>query len=91
MSGICFVGYKNYWYCVGFVLVLIGLVFIVGGYFFIRGVMILFFIKSNYFGFLSEKVVSKINEIMLCLGIFGFLVFGFVFIIFSCYFYDFFN
>lgn len=53
--------------------------------------MILFFIKSNYLGLLSEKVVSKINEIMLCLGIFGFLVFGFVFIIFSCYFYDFFN
>lgn len=37
MSGICFVGYKNYRYRAGFVLAPIGLVLIVGGYFLIRG------------------------------------------------------
>lgn len=37
VSGICFVGYKNYHYRAGFVLAPIGLVLIVGGYFLIRG------------------------------------------------------
>lgn len=37
VSGICFVGYKNYRYRAGFVLAPIGLVLIVGGYFLIRG------------------------------------------------------
>nr|4JKV_A Chain A, Soluble cytochrome b562, Smoothened homolog [Homo sapiens]4JKV_B Chain B, Soluble cytochrome b562, Smoothened homolog [Homo sapiens]4N4W_A Chain A, Cytochrome b(562),Smoothened homolog [synthetic construct] len=91
VSGICFVGYKNYRYRAGFVLAPIGLVLIVGGYFLIRGVMTLFSIKSNHPGLLSEKAASKINETMLRLGIFGFLAFGFVLITFSCHFYDFFN
>ncbi|XP_051031778.1 smoothened homolog [Phodopus roborovskii] len=91
VSGICFVGYKNYWYRAGFVLAPIGLVLIVGGYFLIRGVMTLFSIKSNHPGLLSEKAASKINETMLRLGIFGFLAFGFVLITFSCHFYEFFN
>ncbi|KAK7895353.1 hypothetical protein WMY93_020678 [Mugilogobius chulae] len=91
VSGICFVGYKNYMYRAGFVLAPIGLVLVVGGYFLIRGVMTLFSIKSNHPGLLSEKAASKINETMLRLGIFGFLAFGFVFITFGCHFYDFFN
>ncbi|XP_070610602.1 protein smoothened [Erythrolamprus reginae] len=91
VSGICFVGYKNYHYRAGFVLAPIGLVLIIGGYFLIRGVMTLFSIKSNHPGLLSEKAASKINETMLRLGIFGFLAFGFVFITFGCHFYDFFN
>ncbi|NXV02758.1 SMO protein, partial [Cettia cetti] len=91
VSGICFVGYKNYRYRAGFVLAPIGLVLIVGGYFLIRGVMTLFSIKSKHPGLLSEKAASKINETMLRLGIFGFLAFGFVFITFGCHFYDFFN
>ncbi|XP_061494000.1 protein smoothened [Rhineura floridana] len=91
VSGICFVGYKNYRYRAGFVLAPIGLVLMVGGYFLIRGVMTLFSIKSNHPGLLSEKAASKINETMLRLGIFGFLAFGFVFITFGCHFYDFFN
>ncbi|XP_073435305.1 protein smoothened [Dendrobates tinctorius] len=91
VSGICFVGYKNYRYRAGFVLAPIGIVLIVGGYFLIRGVMTLFSIKSNHPGLLSEKAASKINETMLRLGIFGFLAFGFVLITFSCHFYDFFN
>ncbi|XP_077639271.1 protein smoothened [Lonchura striata] len=91
VSGICFVGYKNYRYRAGFVLAPIGLVLILGGYFLIRGVMTLFSIKSNHPGLLSEKAASKINETMLRLGIFGFLAFGFVFITFGCHFYDFFN
>uniref|UniRef100_A0A3P9I1V0 Protein smoothened n=1 Tax=Oryzias latipes TaxID=8090 RepID=A0A3P9I1V0_ORYLA len=91
VSGICFVGYKNYKYRAGFVLAPIGMVLLVGGYFLIRGVMTLFSIKSNHPGLLSEKAASKINETMLRLGIFGFLAFGFVFITFGCHFYDFFN
>nr|XP_060632351.1 protein smoothened [Anolis sagrei ordinatus] len=91
VSGICFVGYKNYRYRAGFVLAPIGLVLLVGGYFLIRGVMTLFSIKNNHPGLLSEKAASKINETMLRLGIFGFLAFGFVFITFGCHFYDFFN
>ncbi|XP_048012175.1 smoothened homolog [Megalobrama amblycephala] len=91
VSGICFVGYKNYRYRAGFVLAPIGVVLVVGGYFLIRGVMTLFSIKSNHPGLLSEKAASKINETMLRLGIFGFLAFGFVFITFGCHFYDFFN
>ncbi|XP_073508628.1 protein smoothened [Phyllobates terribilis] len=91
VSGICFVGYKNYRYRAGFVLAPIGVVLIVGGYFLIRGVMTLFSIKSKHPGLLSEKAASKINETMLRLGIFGFLAFGFVLITFSCHFYDFFN
>uniref|UniRef100_UPI00398F703B protein smoothened n=1 Tax=Pristiophorus japonicus TaxID=55135 RepID=UPI00398F703B len=91
VSGICFVGYKNYHFRAGFVLAPIGLVLLVGGYFLIRGVMTLFSIKSNHPGLLSEKAASKINETMLRLGIFGFLAFGFVFITFGCHFYDFFN
>ncbi|XP_034019485.1 smoothened homolog isoform X2 [Thalassophryne amazonica] len=91
VSGICFVGYKNYRYRAGFVLAPIGVVLAVGGYFLIRGVMTLFSIKSNHPGLLSEKAASKINETMLRLGIFGFLAFGFVFITFGCHFYDFFN
>ncbi|RVE56718.1 hypothetical protein OJAV_G00224250 [Oryzias javanicus] len=91
VSGICFVGYKNYRYRAGFVLAPIGVVLLVGGYFLIRGVMTLFSIKSNHPGLLSEKAASKINETMLRLGIFGFLAFGFVFITFGCHFYDFFN
>ncbi|XP_009994652.1 PREDICTED: LOW QUALITY PROTEIN: smoothened homolog [Chaetura pelagica] len=91
VSGICFVGYKNYRYRAGFVLAPIGLVLIVGGYFLIRGGCQLFSIKSNHPGLLSEKAASKINETMLRLGIFGFLAFGFVFITFGCHFYDFFN
>ncbi|XP_063304391.1 protein smoothened [Pelobates fuscus] len=91
VSGICFVGYKNYRYRAGFVLAPIGLVLIIGGYFLIRGVMTLFSIKSNHPGLLSEKAASKINETMLRLGIFGFLAFGFVLITFTCHFYDFFN
>ncbi|CAM5083877.1 unnamed protein product [Natator depressus] len=91
VSGICFVGYKNYRFRAGFVLAPIGLVLIVGGYFLIRGVMTLFSIKSNHPGLLSEKAASKINETMLRLGIFGFLAFGFVLITFACHFYDFFN
>uniref|UniRef100_A0A3Q3JMI7 Protein smoothened n=1 Tax=Monopterus albus TaxID=43700 RepID=A0A3Q3JMI7_MONAL len=89
VSGICFVGYKNYRYRAGFVLAPIGVVLVVGGYFLIR-VMTLFSIKSNHPGLLSEKAASKINETMLRL-IFGFLAFGFVFITFGCHFYDFFN
>ncbi|KAG8440101.1 hypothetical protein GDO86_006042 [Hymenochirus boettgeri] len=91
VSGICFVGYKNYHYRAGFVLAPIGIVLVVGGYFLIRGVMTLFSIKSNHPGLLSEKAASKINETMLRLGIFGFLAFGFVLITFGCHFYDFFN
>ncbi|XP_076015139.1 protein smoothened [Genypterus blacodes] len=91
VSGICFVGYKNYRYRAGFVLAPIGVVLVLGGYFLIRGVMTLFSIKSNHPGLLSEKAASKINETMLRLGIFGFLAFGFVFITFGCHFYDFFN
>ncbi|KAM9705277.1 protein smoothened [Menidia menidia] len=91
VSGICFVGYKNYKYRAGFVLAPIGVVLVVGGYFLIRGVMTLFSIKSNHPGLLSEKAASKINETMLRLGIFGFLAFGFVLITFGCHFYDFFN
>ncbi|XP_017349767.1 smoothened homolog [Ictalurus punctatus] len=91
VSGICFVGYKNYRYRAGFVLAPIGVVLTVGGYFLVRGVMTLFSIKSNHPGLLSEKAASKINETMLRLGIFGFLAFGFVFITFGCHFYDFFN
>lgn len=91
VSGICFVGYKNYRYRAGFVLAPIGIVLIVGGYFLIRGVMTLFSIKSNHPGLLSEKAASKINETMLRLGIFGFLAFGFVLLTFTCHFYDFFN
>nr|XP_006633522.1 PREDICTED: smoothened homolog [Lepisosteus oculatus] len=91
VSGICFVGYKNYRYRAGFVLAPIGLVLLIGGYFLIRGVMTLFSIKSNHPGLLSEKAASKINETMVRLGIFGFLAFGFVFITFGCHFYDFFN
>ncbi|KAI7791837.1 protein smoothened [Triplophysa rosa] len=91
VSGICFVGYKNYRYRAGFVLAPIGVVLVVGGYFLIRGVMTLFSIKSNHPGLLSEKAASKINETMLRLGIFGFLAFGFVLITFGCHFYDFFN
>ena len=37
VSGIGFVGYKNYRYRAGFVLAPIGLVLVVGGYFLIRG------------------------------------------------------
>lgn len=37
VSGICFVGYKNYRYRAGFVLAPIGVVLLVGGYFLIRG------------------------------------------------------
>uniref|UniRef100_A0A3Q3JLR1 Smoothened, frizzled class receptor n=1 Tax=Monopterus albus TaxID=43700 RepID=A0A3Q3JLR1_MONAL len=70
VSGICFVGYKNYRYRAGFVLAPIGVVLVVGGYFLIRGVMTLFSIKSNHPGLLSEKAASKINETMLRLGIF---------------------
>ncbi|XP_066525478.1 protein smoothened [Hoplias malabaricus] len=91
VSGICFVGYKNYRYRAGFVLAPIGVVLVIGGYFLIRGVMTLFSIKSKHPGLLSEKAASKINETMLRLGIFGFLAFGFVFITFGCHFYDFFN
>uniref|UniRef100_A0A1A8IIL5 Protein smoothened n=1 Tax=Nothobranchius kuhntae TaxID=321403 RepID=A0A1A8IIL5_NOTKU len=91
VSGICFVGYKNYRYRAGFVLAPIGVVLVVGGYFLIQGVTTLFSIKSNHPGLLSEKAASKINETMLRLGIFGFLAFGFVFITFGCHFYDFFN
>ncbi|XP_034434065.1 smoothened homolog [Hippoglossus hippoglossus] len=91
VSGICFVGYKNYRYRAGFVLAPIGVVLVVGGYFLIRGVMTLFSIKSKHPGLLSEKAASKINETMLRLGIFGFLAFGFVLITFGCHFYDFFN
>ncbi|XP_030072706.1 protein smoothened [Microcaecilia unicolor] len=91
VSGICFVGYKNYHYRAGFVLAPIGLVLLIGGYFLVRGVMTLFSIKSNHPGLLSEKAASKINETMLRLGIFGFLAFGFVLITFGCHFYDFFN
>ncbi|XP_075886338.1 protein smoothened [Nelusetta ayraudi] len=91
VSGICFVGYKNYLYRAGFVLAPIGVVLVVGGYFLIRGVMTLFSIKSNHPGLLSEKAASKINETMLRLGIFGFLAFGFVSITFACHFYDFFS
>ncbi|XP_028667262.2 smoothened homolog [Erpetoichthys calabaricus] len=91
VSGICFVGYKNYRYRAGFVLAPIGLVLMVGGYFLIRGVMTLFSIKSNHPGLLSEKAASKITETMVRLGVFGFLAFGFVFITFGCHFYDFFN
>lgn len=40
VSGICFVGYKNYRYRAGFVLAPIGIVLIVGGYFLIRGEII---------------------------------------------------
>ncbi len=37
VSGICFVGYKNYRFRAGFVLAPIGVVLVVGGYFLIRG------------------------------------------------------
>lgn len=42
VSGICFVGYKNYRYRAGFVLAPIGVVLVVGGYFLIRGVRKIF-------------------------------------------------
>lgn len=73
VSGICFVGYKNYRYRAGFVLAPIGVVLVVGGYFLIRGVMTLFSIKSNHPGLLSEKAASKINETMLRLGMLCFI------------------
>lgn len=39
VSGICFVGYKNYRYRAGFVLAPIGVVLAIGGYFLVRGKM----------------------------------------------------
>ncbi|KFO77954.1 hypothetical protein N303_07344, partial [Cuculus canorus] len=54
VSGICFVGYKNYRYRAGFVLAPIGLVLIVGGYFLIRGSKINeTMLRLGIFGFLA--------------------------------------
>lgn len=48
VSGICFVGYKNYKYRAGFVLAPIGVVLAVGGYFLIRGVRNIFSFCLTY-------------------------------------------
>lgn len=52
VSGICFVGYKNYRYRAGFVLAPIGVVLVVGGYFLIRG---------EHVNFNHDEVLSKMS------------------------------
>ena len=52
VSGICFVGYKNYHYRAGFVLAPIGVVLVIGGYFLIRGerrlvILVLYWFASS--------------------------------------------
>ncbi|XP_026581913.1 smoothened homolog, partial [Pseudonaja textilis] len=51
VSGICFVGYKNYHYRAGFVLAPIGLVLIIGGSFLIRGEFVSPLWSSSPFAF----------------------------------------
>ncbi|XP_009460863.1 PREDICTED: smoothened homolog [Nipponia nippon] len=95
VSGICFVGYKNYRYRAGFVLAPIGLVLIVGGYFLIRGRCQLAPVRGQeHRGCPLTLTISSLHcrgDDALNLSIFGFLAFGFVFITFGCHFYDFFN
>ena len=54
VSGICFVGYKNYMYRAGFVLAPIGLVLVVGGYFLIRGELLGNVTMCDCFNFLFK-------------------------------------
>nr|NP_001071819.1 smoothened protein [Ciona intestinalis]BAE06698.1 smoothened [Ciona intestinalis] len=88
MSGICFIGYKNHMYRVGFLLVPVGLVLFIAGFFLLRGLAALFSLKNQQSGLLSDSAVSKITWTMARIGIFTFIAFVFVFITFAVHVYE---
>ncbi|CAK8689281.1 unnamed protein product [Clavelina lepadiformis] len=88
MSGICFIGYKNYVYRLGFLLIPVGIVLLVGGFFLARGLFALFSIRKGHPGLLSDSAISKINWTMIRIGVFTVLAFVFVFITFAAHVYD---
>nr|CAB3266401.1 smoothened protein [Phallusia mammillata] len=91
MSGICFVGYKHHWYRLGLLLLPVGVVLIIGGFFLCRGLVILFSIRTGHSGLLNDKSLSKITWTMIRIGVFTVLAFIFVFVTFAVHVYDFTN
>ncbi|XP_033640595.1 smoothened homolog [Asterias rubens] len=91
VSGICFVGYQNHYYRAGFVLVPIGIMLTVAGFFLMSGLKTLCTIDRDNPGLLSDKAAHRIKGTIIRIGVFASLAFLFVFITFACHLYDFTN
>ncbi|XP_038052164.1 smoothened homolog [Patiria miniata] len=91
VSGICFVGYQNHYYRAGFVLLPIGIMLVVGGFFLMNGLKTLCTIDRDNPGLLSDKAAHRIKGTIIRIGVFAFLAFLFVFITFASHLYEFTN
>lgn len=88
VSGICFVGHMNWFIRVGFVLIPISISVITGGFFLIRGLIVLVKLKIGSENIISEKASLKIQETIIRLGVFTGVAFLFVFTTFACHLYE---
>nr|XP_039263187.1 smoothened homolog [Styela clava] len=88
MSGICFIGYNNHWYRMGFLLIPIGLMLFAGGFYLFGGLGCLLSLKTGHDGLLSESAISKITWTMIRIGLFALVAFIFVFVTFASHVYE---
>lgn len=82
--GICFVGYVNHSFRAGFLLVPLGGVLLVGGFFIVRGMIKLNGLKNFTNEIKSSSASKKIHDIILRMGISAFIVFIFILIAIWC-------
>ncbi|XP_033726816.1 smoothened homolog [Pecten maximus] len=89
VSGICFVGYREYGYRLGFVVLPLTLCLCAGIVNLIRGLRTLVKLRKDTPDFISDKATSKIKETIIRLGTFTVLAFVFVLISISIHIYSF--
>ncbi|OWF38858.1 smoothened homolog [Mizuhopecten yessoensis] len=89
VTGICFVGYREYAYRLGFVVIPLVVCLCAGLVNLLRGLRTLVKLRKDTPDFISDRATSKIRETIIRLGTFTFLAFAFVLISFSIHIYSF--
>lgn len=89
--GICFVGYINHPIRGGFVLGPVFCSSIIGGYFLIRGIVILVNLKISSKQIISTKANKKIRQSIVRMGICSIMMFIFIITTITCHIYEFKN
>ncbi|XP_033228308.1 protein smoothened-like [Belonocnema kinseyi] len=91
VTGICFVGYFNHSARVWFLLVPLGLVLLIGGFFLFRALLTLIRTKRGSEDYISEHASSKIRAAIMRMGLFSAFMFIAVFVTIYCHIYDFYH
>lgn len=87
--GICFVGYFNHAIRGGFVLGPLLCSSLIGGYFLVRGILILINLKISSKQIISTRASKKIRQSIIRMGICSILVFMFIIVTILCHIYEF--